>query len=131
MSLNGSNPHLIGLEKLLSVLGSKAKEEGFFRLLRAHVSAQTFMKIGFTVEKLSGNGSEWAGYPKWRTKPEIMRMHFEVLAKVDGDKIVPERVIQVDPVMVKDTVATNLITGNITSSSSMTSVMTPPKPFTL
>ncbi|KAI3702270.1 hypothetical protein L6452_28003 [Arctium lappa] len=132
VSINGSNPHLIGLETIVSsVLGSKAKEEGFFRLLRADVSAQTFIKIGFTVEKLSGNGSEWAGYPKWRTKPEIMRMHFEVLAKIDGDKIVPERVIQVDPVMVKDTVATNLITGNITSSSSMTSIMTPPKPFTL
>ncbi|KVI01866.1 hypothetical protein Ccrd_019857 [Cynara cardunculus var. scolymus] len=97
----------------------KPRSRVFFRLLRADVSAQTFMKIGFTVEKLSGNGSEWAGYPKWRTKPEIMRMHFEVLAKVDGEKIVPERLIQVDPVMVKDTMATNLITGHITSSSTI------------
>ncbi|KAJ9552162.1 hypothetical protein OSB04_016207 [Centaurea solstitialis] len=133
VSLNGSNPQLIGLERLLSsVLGSKAKEDGFFRLLRADVSAQTFIKIGFTVEKSSGNGPEWAGYPKWRTKPEITRMHFEVLAKINGEKIVPVRIMQVDPVRVKDTMATNLIIGNITSSSSsMISTMTSPKLFTL
>ncbi|KAI3804991.1 hypothetical protein L1987_26943 [Smallanthus sonchifolius] len=129
-SVNGSNTHLIGLEKILSsVLGPKASEDGSFRLLKADISAQTFVKIGFQVEKVVGNGPEWAGYPKWRTKPEIIRMDFEVLAKVDGDKIVPERVIQVEPVRVKDTMATNVITGNVTSSKAYN--MGPPKPFTL
>lgn len=130
VSVNGSNTHLTGFEKLLSsILGSKASEEGSFRILRADVSAHTFLKIGFQVEKLTGNGPEWLGYPKWRTKPEIIRMHFEVLARLDGDKIVPERVIQVDPAKVKDTMAPNVITGNI--SSTMAFTMTPPKPFTL
>ncbi|MFS7920606.1 hypothetical protein Hanom_Chr03g00226831 [Helianthus anomalus] len=129
-SVNGSNTNLVGLDKLLSsVLGSKASENGSFKLLKADISAQTFVKIGFQVEKLGGNGPELQGYPKWRTKPTTTRMHFEVLAKVDGDKILPEQVVQVEPLAMKDTMAPNVITGNITSSKAFT--MSPPKPFTL
>ncbi|KAK9286542.1 hypothetical protein L1049_014941 [Liquidambar formosana] len=52
VSVNGSNSNLLGFEKLLSsVLGPRAKEESSFRLLKADVSAETFMKIGFEVEK--------------------------------------------------------------------------------
>ncbi|KAK1431230.1 hypothetical protein QVD17_14538 [Tagetes erecta] len=129
-SLNGSNTNLIGLEKLLSsVLGPKASKDGSFKLLKVDVSAHTFVKMGFQVEKLTGNGPEWLGYPKWRTKPAVMRRHFEVLAKVEGDKIVPERVVQVVPVRVKDTMASSVITGNISSSNAYS--MQPPRPFTL
>ncbi|XP_076907970.1 protein TUNICAMYCIN INDUCED 1-like [Bidens hawaiensis] len=129
-SLNGSNKHLIGFDKLLSsIFGPKANEDGSFKLLKADVSAQTFVKIGFQVERSLGNGPELAGYPKWRTKPTITRKYFEVLAKVDGDKFVPEQVIQVEPVRLKDTMAPNVITGNVTSSKAFT--MTPPKLFTL
>ncbi|GJR25087.1 hypothetical protein Tco_0973614 [Tanacetum coccineum] len=130
VSINGSNTNLISFEKLLaSILGPKASEEGSFRVLRAEISAQTFVKIGFTVEKLTGDVHEWAGYPVWRTKPEVLRMYFEVLARLDGDKIVPERVVQVDPVRVKDSMAPNLITGNISSSRAFS--MRQPKLFTL
>lgn len=132
-SINGSNPNLVGFEALLSsVLGPKAKEKGSFRLLKADVSAQTFVKIGFGIEKKlkKGDGVNWEGFPAWRTKPETVRMHFEVLAKVDGQKIVPERVMQVDPVVVEDTVAHNVISGNVTLSTTPM-VHPPPNPLTL
>ncbi|KAF2296490.1 hypothetical protein GH714_040451 [Hevea brasiliensis] len=118
-SVNGSNANLLGFEKLLaSVLGPKANKKGSFRLLKADVSAQTFVKIGFEVEKnlKEGDGFDWQGFPEWRTKPESVRMHFEVLAKVDGEKVVPERVVQVNPVVVEDTVASNVLVGNVTMS---------------
>nr|AAC49976.1 ORF; able to induce HR-like lesions [Nicotiana tabacum] len=86
-SVNGSNSNLLGFEALLTnVLGPKASQKGSFKLLKADVSAQTFVKIGFGVEKKlkEGDGFNWEGYPEWRTKPESVRMHFEVLAKVDG-----------------------------------------------
>ena len=69
------------------------------------------MKLGFGLEKKLKEGDEFnrVGFPEWRTKPETVRMHFEVLAKVDGDKVVPERVVQVNPVLVEDTVVPNLI----------------------
>ncbi|KAK2997027.1 hypothetical protein RJ639_026120 [Escallonia herrerae] len=132
-SVNGSNSNLLGFETLLSsVLGSKAKKEGSFKLLKADVSAQTFVKIGFGVEKKlkGGDGLNMNGIPEWRTKPETVRMHFEVLAKIDGDKVVPERVIQVNPVIMEDTVAPNVLSGNMTMSR-MPIVHPPPNPFTL
>uniref|UniRef100_A0A5B7B7C6 Tunicamycin induced 1 n=1 Tax=Davidia involucrata TaxID=16924 RepID=A0A5B7B7C6_DAVIN len=132
-SINGSNSNLLGFETLLSsVLGSKANKEGSFKLLKADVSAQTFVKIGFGVEKKlkEGDGFDWENFPAWRTKPETVRMHFEVLAKVDGDKVVPEKVIQVNPAVVEDTVAPNVLLGNMTLSRTPI-VYPPPNPFTL
>lgn len=132
-SLNGSNANLLGFEKLLSsVLGPKANEKGSFRLLKADVSAQTFVKIGFQAEKKlkEGDGVSLEGFPEWRTKPETVRMHFEVLAKVDGDKVIPERIMPVNPVVVEDSVASNMLTGNVTMSK-IPVVHPPPNPFTL
>lgn len=132
-SIDGSNPNLLGFEALLSsMLGPKANTEGSFKLLKADVSAQTFMKIGFGVEKKLSKGDvfDWEGFPEWRTKPETVRMHFEVLAKVDGDKVVPERVVQVNPVIAEDTVAPNVLVGN-TSMSKTPIVNPPPDPFSL
>lgn len=111
-SINGLNDNLRGLEKLLSaVLDSVSSNSASFKVLKADISAQMFLKIGFGVEKkLTGNESFWEGYPEWRTKPENINLHYEVLAKVDGQKVVPERVVQVDPIMVEDTVAPSVLT---------------------
>ncbi|XP_022725552.1 uncharacterized protein LOC111281968 [Durio zibethinus] len=132
-SINGSNANLLGFETLLSsVLGPKANRKGYFKLLKADVSAQTFVKIGFGIEKKlkEGDGFDFEGFPEWKTKPETIRMHFEVLAKVDGDKVIPERVVQVNPVVVEDTMAPNVLTVNITMSTSPV-VHPPSNPFTL
>lgn len=132
-SLNGSNANLLGFERLLSsVLGPKANEKGSFRLLKADVSAQTFVKIGFQAEKKlkEGDGISFEGFPEWRTKPDTVRLHFEVLAKVDGDKVIPERVMQVNPVVTEDSVAPNMLTNNGTMSK-MPLVQPPPIPFAL
>lgn len=131
-SVNGSNQNLVRFEALLaSVLGPKANKEGSFKLLKADVSAQTFLKIGFGVEKkLSPGDKLLEGIPVWRTKPETLRMHFEVLAKVDGDKVVPERVVQVNPVEIEDMVAPNVLMHNVTMSK-IPLVHHPSSPFTL
>uniref|UniRef100_A0A1J3CEX8 Uncharacterized protein n=1 Tax=Noccaea caerulescens TaxID=107243 RepID=A0A1J3CEX8_NOCCA len=131
-SINGSNPNLLGFEKLLtSVLGPKAQQKGSFKVLKADVAAQTFMKIGFGVErKLKESDVEGLNFPAWRTKPETMRMHFEVLAKVDGEKVIPENVMRVDPMPLEDTIAQNVITGNVTMTK-LPIIQPPPSPFTL
>ncbi|XP_054777459.1 protein TUNICAMYCIN INDUCED 1 [Prosopis cineraria] len=132
-SINGSNPNLLGFEALLSsVLGPKANKKGSFKLLKADVSAQTFVKIGFQAEKRLKEGDEdvFKDFPEWRTKPETVRMHFEVLAKVDGDRVIPERVTPVNPVIVEDTVAPSVLTGNVTMSK-VPIIDAPSNPFTL
>ncbi|KAL1557862.1 Protein TUNICAMYCIN INDUCED 1 [Salvia divinorum] len=132
-SIDGSNSNLVGFEALLSsVLGPKASKEGSFKLVKADVSAQTFVKMGFVVEKKTGQGDgfDMSGFPAWRTKPQSVRMHFEVLAKVDGNKVVPERVVQIDPVIGEDTVADHVMTGN-TTMSKVPVVYQPSSPFAL
>lgn len=132
-SINGSNSNLLGFEALLSsVLGPKANKEGSFKLLKADVSAQTFVKISFGVEKKIKDGNEFSfeGFPEWRTKPKSVMMHFEVLAKVDGKKVVPEKVVQVNPVIAEDSVAPNILNGN-TSMSKIPIVYAPQNPFSL
>lgn len=132
-SLNGSNSNLLGLEKLLSsVLGPKANKKGSFRLLKADVSAQTYLKVGFKVEKQlqEGDGINLEGFPEWRTKPEKVKMHFEALAKVEGDRVIPEKVTQVHPVILEDTVAPSVLLGNVTMSK-MPIFHQPSNPLTL
>ncbi|PPS08054.1 hypothetical protein GOBAR_AA12599 [Gossypium barbadense] len=109
-----------------------ANKKGYFKLLKADVSAQTFVKIGFGIEKKlkEGDGFNLEGFPEWRTKPEIVSMHFEVLAKVDGETVIPERIMQVNPVAVEDAIAPRVLARNMTMSSTPV-VYTPSNPFTL
>nr|XP_043622458.1 uncharacterized protein LOC122594041 [Erigeron canadensis] len=131
-SLNRSNSNLRGIETLISaVLDSTASTSDSFKVLKVDISAQTFLKLGFAVEKkLTGNESFWEGYPEWRTKPENINLHYEVLAKVDGQKLVPEKVLEVDPVIVEDSVAPSVLNKNI-SMSRMPIIHFPFSPFAL
>jgi hypothetical protein len=118
-SINGSNANLRGFEELLaSVLGEKGQEDGSFRLVKAQVSAQTYVKMGFEVEKNLIEGEvNWAEYPEWRSRPQKGRAHFEVLAHVEeGGKVVPERIVPVKPFEAQESVAESAVTGNVTMS---------------
>ncbi|XP_077215299.1 protein TUNICAMYCIN INDUCED 1-like [Tasmannia lanceolata] len=130
-SVNGSNANLRGFSELLtSILGVKAHEEGSFRLRKADVSAQTFMKIGFKVEKELKEGEvDWSGFPDWRTRPEKSVMQFEVIGKFVDGKVILERVEEVSPEIV-NTVASNVLEGNMTMSR-MPIIHPPPSFFTL
>ncbi|KAM7256170.1 hypothetical protein ACFE04_011911 [Oxalis oulophora] len=129
-SINYSNKNLLGFQKLLaSVLGSKANNKGSVKLVKADVSAQTYLKIGFGVEKKLREGDiDMDTFPAWRTKPETVNMHFEVLAKVEGEKIVAERVVQINPFIAEDTVAPNVLTRNVTMST-IDVIYPPPNAF--
>ncbi|CAD5169614.1 unnamed protein product [Musa acuminata subsp. malaccensis] len=134
-SLNGSDPSLHGFEELLaSVLGKKGYEEGSFRLVKAQVSAQTYVKMGFAVEKklLDREGEvDWSVFPAWKTKPEKAIMHFEVLARVeDNGRVVPERIAEIQPFEIQESIIDSLQTGN-TSMSKAQIVHPPPMYFTL
>lgn len=132
-SLNGSNANLRGFEELLaSVLGKKGAEQGSFRLLKGQVSAQTYVKMGFSVEKkLLDNDVDWSHFPEWKTKPEKASAHFEVLAQVEeGGKVVPERIAEVQPFQTVESVEPSLQSGNV-SMSKVEVVYPPPDYFVL
>ncbi|KAJ6839334.1 uncharacterized protein M6B38_315110 [Iris pallida] len=132
-SIDGSDPNLRGFEELLaSVLGKKGGEEGSFRLVKAQVSAQTYVKMGFEVErKLLEGDVNWSSFPEWKTRPEKASAHFEVLARVEeGGKVVPERIAEVQPFRAQESVSPSVQTGNV-SLSEVEVVLPPPDYFVL
>ncbi|XP_020582316.1 uncharacterized protein LOC110025950 [Phalaenopsis equestris] len=133
-SLNGSDANLRGFEELLSsVLGKKGLEKGTFRLLKAEVSAQTYMKMSFFVEKKIADGDvDWSRFPSWKTKPEKVAAHFQVLARVEGGgrKVVPERIQEIQPIPTEDSVLDSVQTGN-KSMTQVPLIFPPPTAFTL
>nr|XP_025877048.1 uncharacterized protein LOC4325501 isoform X2 [Oryza sativa Japonica Group] len=126
LSLNGSDGSLQGFEELLaSVLGKKAGEKGTFKLLKARASAQTYVKMGFAVEKRIADGEvNWSNFPEWKTKPKKLRAHYEVLARVEGGQAIPERIAQVQPFEADEAMSESVLTGNV--SMSKTEVVHPP-----
>jgi hypothetical protein len=132
LSLNGSDGSLQGFEELLaSVLGKKAGEKGTFKLLKARASAQTYVKMAFTVEKKLAEGEvNWSNIPEWKTKPKRMRAHYEVLARVEEGQAIPERIAQVQPFQANEAMSESVLTGNV-SRSKMEIVHPPPVYFTL
>ncbi|XP_062222487.1 protein TUNICAMYCIN INDUCED 1-like [Phragmites australis] len=132
LSLNGSDGSLQGFEELLaSVLGKKAGEKGTFKLLKGRASAQTYVKMAFTVEKRLTEGEvNWSDFPEWKTKPKKLRAHYEVLARVEGGQAIPERIAQVQPFQAEEATSESVLTGNVTRSK-MEMVHPPPVYFTL
>lgn len=118
LSLNGSDGSLQGFEELLaSVLGKKAGEKGTFKLLKARASAQTYVKMGFAVEKRIADGEvNWSNFPEWKTKPKKLRAHYEVLARVEGGQAIPERIAQVQPFEADEAMSESVLTGNVSMS---------------
>ncbi|KAG6528539.1 hypothetical protein ZIOFF_010714 [Zingiber officinale] len=130
ISLNGSNSNIQGFEELLaSLLGRKGEEEGSFTLLKADVAARSYMKIGFKIEKQIAEGEvDWSSYPEWRTRPEKSTAHFEVLSRIEENgKVIPERITEVNPAEILDSVAQSELTGNF--SMSRASIVHPPQSF--
>jgi hypothetical protein len=132
LSLNASDGSLQGLEDLLaSFLGKEAGEKGTFKLLNARAAAQTYVKMGFTVEKSLADGDvNWSNFPDWKTKPKKLRAHYEVLARVERGQAIPERIAQVQPFQVQEAMSESMLTGNV-SRSKMEAVNPPPVYFTL
>ncbi|KAG1348099.1 hypothetical protein COCNU_06G019280 [Cocos nucifera] len=132
-SLNGSDLNLQGLEKLLaSVLGKKGSKEGSFRLLKAQVSAQFDVKMGFAVEKrLRDAEVDCSRFPEWKTKPERATVHFEVLGRIDDSgKVIPERITEVPPFETQEVIVGSLKTENV-SMSRLPIIPQQPNYFTL
>ncbi|XP_031482324.1 uncharacterized protein LOC116252300 [Nymphaea colorata] len=135
-SLNASNRKLAAIEEILksAVLAGKASGSpaSSVRLTHAETSVQTFMKIEFGLERKLNQTDEalWEGFPEWRTKPSVVRLYFEVMARLEGEKLTPEMVKRVQPFVIADSASHSALFGNFTTTSAPL-VMFPPSVFTL
>lgn len=131
-SLNGSDSRLLNLEKLLlAAMGPSAYKKGSFKLLRAKVSAATFVRVEFQLEKtLSDESFPPELWPEWRTKPSVQRLQFEVLAKIEGQNLLPVSVQAMQPYMNVETTTWRAAHGNV-SRSKVPRIYLPPSSMTL
>lgn len=131
-SLNSSHPKLLGFDQLLrEILGSLAQKEESFKLLKARASAASFVKVQFELErKLGSDMFSSDTWPEWRTKPSIARFQFELIAKLEGDKMLPVSLHQIKPVIPVETSSMSSVAGNVTMSE-VPIVYIPPSPMTL
>ncbi|KAF3772873.1 hypothetical protein EJ110_NYTH56410 [Nymphaea thermarum] len=135
-SLNVSNRKLAAIEEILknAVLAGKVSGSpaSSVRLTHAETSVQTFMKIEFGLERRLNQTDEalWEGFPEWRTKPSVVRLYFEVMARLEGEKLTPEMIKQVQPFVIADSSSHSALFGNFTTAS-VPLVMFPPSVFTL
>lgn len=100
-------------------------------MLKAQAAAATFVKVQFELEKKAGNDtSNMETWPEWRTKSSVVRLQFELTGRVEGDKILPLKVQQIEPVAIVESSSFKSLTGNLTFSK--TPLGYPPvSPFTL
>eukprot|EP00249_Psilotum_nudum_P012612 c23885_g1_i1 orf=539-1876(+) len=131
-SLNGTNSKLQNLEKLLiSFLGPKAYQKGSFKLLRAKASAATFVQVEFQIEKrLSNDNIPTAFWPEWKTRPTVQRLDYQLLAKVEGQKLLPVHIHQLEHYTNVESYTWRAITGNV-SFSKLPRILLPSSPLTL
>lgn len=131
-SLNSTHPKLKGFDELLrEILGSSAQKEQSFKLLKARTAAATFVKVQFELErKLGSDMFSSETWPEWRTKPSIERLPFELIAKLEGDKLLPLNLQQIEPVKPVETYSARSLAGNVTMSK-VPIVLLPPSPMTL
>lgn len=131
-SLNGSDARLLNLENILvTALGSSVYKRGSFKLLRARVSAATFVRVEFELEKkLTDESYPPDLWPEWRTRPSVQRLQFEVMAKVEGQQLLPVRVQALKPYLNVETTTWRAAMGN-TSYSKIPKVFWPPSAMTL
>lgn len=131
-SFNGSDSRLLNLERiLLSALGPSVYKKGSFKLLRAKVSAATFVRVEFQLEKkLTEESFPPELWPEWKTRPSAERLQFEVLAKVEGQKLLPVSVQAMKPYLNVETTTWRAAMGNV-SYSKIPKVFLPPSSMTL
>lgn len=124
---------LAGLEEaLIKTLGPEAYKRGSFQLLKAKVSAASFVQIDFEVEKAVDNVvlQDEEFWPDWATKPNVERLQFELLTKVEGRKLMPVRVQQSEPVLSTIAISSDFMDGNVTMKGPPPILM-PPGAMTL
>ncbi|KAI4316753.1 hypothetical protein L6164_024701 [Bauhinia variegata] len=120
------------LEKILrSLLGHRILQSQLFGFLKANIRASASVKFPIELESnLGSNATVNRTLPEWRTRPNVERVWFEVLARVAADRLKPLLIKKVKPFIESDSISW----GNLMSNMSFTklrSVLVPPEALTL
>ncbi|WCJ35356.1 hypothetical protein M5689_016617 [Euphorbia peplus] len=120
------------LGKLLRIfLSDTMLKDMSSRLFRVHIKASTIMKFRLEVEKNIGSNDTVKGVPKeWRTRPTVERLWFEVMARIEAQKLRPITVKKVRPFIAVDSDSWSNLMYNI-SFTKFPSMLVPSEALTL
>ncbi|KAJ6722490.1 TUNICAMYCIN INDUCED PROTEIN [Salix koriyanagi] len=126
------SPSIARLDKVLrSVLGDRITRNGLSSFLRATAKASTLIRFQLELEKSFGsNETVKEVLPEWRTRPTVERVWFEVMARVEGEKLKPVIIKKVRPFIAVDSASWSDLMSNI-SFTDFPSVLVPPEALTL
>lgn len=120
------------LERTLrSLQGSRLDQKAVLGSVNAKCKASTTVRFHLELEKEIGKNETLQGKSAvWRTRPTVEQLWFEVLARVEGEKLKPLKVKKVRPFIGVDTISWSNLMSNI-SFTQFPSILVPPEALTL
>ncbi|KAI3440325.1 uncharacterized protein J3R85_003647 [Psidium guajava] len=116
------------LERVLGgLMGDRMRQNGFLGFVKAKIKAVTIIRLQIQLER---NVTDPVKLEQWRTRPTVERVWFEVVARVDAERLTPLMINKVRPFTGVDTVAWSSLLSNI-SFTKFPSVLVPPDALTL
>ncbi|KAE8653990.1 Peptidase S24/S26A/S26B/S26C family protein, putative isoform 1 [Hibiscus syriacus] len=120
------------LQKVLrTFLGDKNNQKGFFGSLKVKTKASPITHFQLELEKNIGKNESVRGMlDEWRTKPTVERQWFDIMARVEGEKLKPLTIKKVRSFVSVDTVSWSNLLSNI-SFTKFPSILVPQEALTL
>ncbi|XWS24290.1 hypothetical protein CRYUN_Cryun28dG0088400 [Craigia yunnanensis] len=120
------------LQKVLrTFVGDRNNQNGVLRSLNVKTKASPIIHFQLELEKNIGKNESVRGMlAKWRTKPTVERLWFDVMARVEAEKLKPLMIKKVRPFVGVDTVSWSNLLSNI-SFTKFPSIIVPSEALTL
>lgn len=120
------------LEKLLrSFLGNKIDQNTTSGFLKASIKASTVVRFKMELERdIRSNDTAQGTLDEWRTRPSVERVWFEIVARIEGERLKPLAIKKVRPFVDVDSSAWSNLMSNM-SFTKFPSVLVPPEALTL
>ncbi|KAF6177052.1 hypothetical protein GIB67_015927 [Kingdonia uniflora] len=126
------NPRLALLDKLMkNFIDESILQNGVLGFLKGDITASTLILFELEIERDVGEKDNLAGtLTEWRTKPRTQRVHFDVVARVEDDRLKPLVVKKFRPFISSDSAAWSTLMSNL-SFTKFPSLLVPPEALTL
>ncbi|KAK4795897.1 hypothetical protein SAY86_028223 [Trapa natans] len=132
--ISSLNPRITTMEQVLrSLMGDGAARNGLpSGFVKAKIKASAYLRFQMQLERNSTatNGTQEVRLDRWKTRPAVEWVWFDVLAKLEGERIKPAMVKKVERFIAVDMVDLSSFLSNV-SFTKLTPVLVPPEPLTL
>lgn len=113
--INALSKRLDLLEKVMKRLtGGKPLQNGISSYLKVKISTSTLVRFVLELERdIRDDDAFWGTLAEWRTKPTIEQIQYEVVARVEGERLMPLVIKKVRPFIAADSAAWSALMSNI------------------